>query len=97
MSLAYCTVLGLDQHWHVAVDQTDDTSRSFITFEDALLHARAMGRRRSDALGAPCLLRIQSPDGDWRSEVVDGHVRENPPISDGSIRDGCILGEPALL
>jgi len=74
MSFAYCTLLGLDQQWHVAVDQADDTSRSFTSFEDALLHARAMGRERSDALGAPCLLRIQSPEGEWRSEIFEARL-----------------------
>ncbi|HEY0233193.1 MAG TPA: hypothetical protein VGC55_18240 [Dokdonella sp.] len=71
MPFAYCTLLGFDHQWHVAVDQTDDTSRSFVTFEDALAHARALGRRRSDALGAPCLLHIQSPAGEWRSERLE--------------------------
>ena len=75
MSFAYCTLFGLDQRWHVAIDQTDDTSRSFLSFEDALSHALAIGRRRSDAAGKPCLLRIQSPAGEWRSEIVEARAQ----------------------
>jgi len=70
MSYTYCTVLDLDQQWHVAIDQTDDMSRSFATFEAALANARERSRQSCLSSGNGCVLRVRSPSGEWHSEIL---------------------------